>query len=140
MIPLIVLTLTGCGNSKYKINFSGQVLNNSLMEIYAYSEKEKVYSMFTEIEYQVDKKNKIPLGEALEKKIITLEEIYAQMEVISALNDGGSVAFKYTAKNNDKKLSNQDFILVKCNSLEDNGGIKNIYIGNDEKLIKHCVI
>lgn len=137
MIPLLVLLLTGCGKSKYKINIFGQVLNNGLIEIYAYSENEKVYSMFTEIEYQ-DKKNKIPLGEALEKKVITLEEIVAQMEVISALNDGGSVAFKYTAKNNDQKLSNQDFILVKCDSLEDNGGIKNIYIGNDEKLIKYC--
>ncbi len=138
VIPLIALLLTGCGNSKYKINISGQVLNNSLIEIYAYSEKEKVYSMFTEIEYQVDKKYKIPLGEALEKKVITLEEIFEQMEVISALNDGGSVAFEYTAKNNDKKLSNQDFVLVKCNSLEDNGGNKNIYIGNDKKLIKYC--
>lgn len=139
IIPFIILILTGCGKQKYKIDITGQILKNSLIEIYSFNENEKVYSMFTEINYLVDKKNKIPLEEALEKKLITMEEIVSQMKVISARNDGGSLIYEYSVSSGNN-LSNQDFILVKCNSLEINGGIKNIYIGNDEKLIDHCTI
>lgn len=65
-----------------------------------------------------------------------MEEFVKKMEVYRASNDGGSVYFETT-----ENLSKTNFYLAWCNSLEGNGGIKDIFIVEDkEKVLKFCVI
>lgn len=111
---ILLLFVSGCG-SKPKLLISEEEIPSDLFEIYKVNDYTTIYSEF-EISYQ-NKKSLMSLHEALEKGFITIEEILNKMESVDALNDGGSVSFKYETKMND--LANKDFYLVRCKKLND---------------------
>ncbi|MCI9279609.1 MAG: hypothetical protein HFJ02_02270 [Bacilli bacterium] len=111
--------------------FGGQKPENDFIKIYQIDKENSIYSMFTENDYIDEKNNKMDLAEALEKGVISIEEILEKMEVYGALNDGGTLKYKY--QKDEKKLANIDFFIYKCKSFKEGSeNIKynqNIYIG-----------
>lgn len=134
LIPIFLLFLTGCKKQTI-LSFEGQELNSSFIEIFELSDGRKVYSTFAE-NYYLDGDTKIELSEALENEYITVDDIIAKMEYHDALNDGGSIIYKYSK--DDNNLANRDFYLASCNSYEGNGGITDIFIGNDMSISENC--
>ena len=63
--------------------FGGQKPENDFIKIYQIDKENSIYSMFTENDYIDEKNNK---AEALEKGVISIEEILEKMEVYGALN------------------------------------------------------
>lgn len=134
LISIFLLFLTGCKKQTI-LSFEGQELNSSFTEIFELSDGRKVYSTFAE-NYYLDGDTKIELSEALENEYITVDDIIAKMEYHDALNDGGSIIYKYSKDVNN--LANKVFYLVSCNSYEGNGGITDIFIGNDMSISENC--
>ncbi len=110
-LTLILLLLTGC-KAKHLLIISDEKYPN-LLEIYKINEKTTIYSEFA-INYH-SSKGIISLHDALANKNITIEEIIDKMELVNAINDGGSISFKYEVKMNN--LANQNFYLVSCKKL-----------------------
>lgn len=135
VLIVIAFLLTGCKNQQYQLKMGEAIENNQLIEIYSYSDNQKIYSSFKEIQFQKGRKI-LSLKEALDKKEIAIEDIIADMELKAEANDGGSLWYQFLRT--ERNLANKDFILVKCNSLEINGNNKNIYIGNNEKILDYC--
>ena len=94
LISIFLLFLTGCKKQTI-FSFEGQELNSSFIEIFELSDGRKVYSTFPE-NYYLDGDTKIELSEALENEYITVDDIIAKMEYHDALNDGGSIIYKYS--------------------------------------------
>lgn len=88
--------------------------NSKEQVIHTYSDGRKIYSRCGQI-YYVDEKNRIPLGEAIEKDIIRIKDISNKMEVYDAVFDGGTTIYQYNKKNNT--LSNSSFRLEVCNKI-----------------------
>ena len=112
------------------------VVDDSFTMITKLENGRTVYSEFSENYYIDDDGNKIDLKEALENNYISMDEIIKNMELMDSMNDGGSVIYK--AKDNILN-GTKDLYLASCNSLEGNGGIKDIFIGNDENIGDNCV-
>ena len=135
LIVIMVMILAGC-NKKDILPVEGNVVDDSFTMITKLENGRTVYSEFSENYYIDDDGNKIDLKEALENNYISIDEIIKNMECVDSMNDGGSTLYK--AKGNS--LNNtKELYLASCNSLEGNGGIKDIFIGNDETIIDNCV-
>ncbi len=103
---------------------------------YEPEEGRKIYSYLKTILYVDENGKKHNLKKELKAKKITGEEWIKMMEVYKASNDGGSIFFE----TNDKFFETK-FYMAWCNSLEANGGIKDIFIVKEqEKVLKYCVI
>lgn len=120
IIIILILTIIRVKNNNYgKIILSNEELNHSFLEIYEVNGI-KIYSSFNDISYII-KGETYKLSDALDKKIITLDKIIAKHNDSDQLNDGGSILYYYKSG----KITNKDFVLVKCNNLNGN---KNYYI------------
>lgn len=145
LLSFILLFLTGCskkenvltGKDLIRQNWIDQkVKENHLSLYYELEDGTKLYSSLKQIKYINDEGKEKELKKELKSKRITMEEFVKKMEVYRASNDGGSVYFETT-----ENLSKTKFYLAWCNSLEGNGGIKDIFIVEDkEKVLKFCVI
>ena len=100
----------------YKLEFS-DTLDYS-KPIYNIDDNTKLYSKF-ENNYYI-KNIKLELSEALEKNVITIEQIKNDMVLSDALNDGGTTIYK----SRDNK-----YYLISCNNYIGN---KNYYITGNE--------
>ena len=135
LIVIMVMILAGC-NEKNILSVDGNVVDDSFTMITKLENGRTVYSEFSENYYIDDDGNKIDLKEALENNYISMDEIIKNMEWLDSMNDGGSALYK--AKGNSLNGTNELY-LASCNSLGGNGGIKDIFIGNDETIIDNCV-
>ena len=135
LIVIMVMILAGC-NKKDILPVDDNVVDDSFIMITKLENGRTVYSEFSENYYIDDDGNKIDLKEALENNYISMDEIIKNMELMDSMNDGGSVIYK--AKDNILN-GTKDLYLASCNSLEGNGGIKDIFIGNDENIGDNCV-
>ena len=135
LLVIMVMILAGC-NKKDILPVEGKVVDYSFTMITKLENGRTVYSEFSENYYIDDDGNKIDLKEALENNYISMDEIIKNMEWLDSMNDGGSALYK--AKGNSLNGTNELY-LASCNSLEGNGGIKDIFIGNDETIIDNCV-
>ena len=135
LIVIMVMILAGC-NKKDILPVDDNVVDDSFTMITKLENGRTVYSEFSENYYIDDDGNKIDLKEALENNYISMDEIIKNMELVDSMNDGGSALYK--AKDNSLNDTNELY-LASCNSLEGNGGIKDIFIGNDETIIDNCV-
>ncbi len=135
LIVIMVMILAGC-NKRDILSVEGNVVDDSFTMITKLENGRTVYSEFSENYYIDDDGNKIDLKEALENNYISMDEIIKNMEWLDSMNDGGSALYK--AKGNSLNGTNELY-LASCNSLEGNGGIKDIFIGNDETIIDNCV-
>ena len=135
LIVIMVMILAGC-NKRDILSVEGNVVDDSFTMITKLENGRTVYSEFSENYYIDDDGNKIDLKEALENNYISMDEIIKNMELMDSMNDGGSALYK--AKGNSLNDTNELY-LASCNSLEGNGGIKDIFIGNDETIIDNCV-
>ena len=135
LLVIMVMILAGC-NEKNILSVEGNVVDDSFTMITKLENGRTVYSEFSENYYIDDDGNKIDLKEALENNYISMDEIIKNMEWLDSMNDGGSALYK--AKGNSLNGTNELY-LASCNSLEGNGGIKDIFIGNDETIIDNCV-
>lgn len=135
LLVIMVMILAGC-NKKDILPVDDNVVDDSFILITKLENGRTVYSEFSENYYIDDDGNKIDLKEALENNYISMDEIIKNMELVDSMNDGGSALYK--AKDNSLNDTNELY-LASCNSLEGNGGIKDIFIGNDETIIDNCV-
>ena len=135
LLVIMVMILAGC-NKKDILPVDDNVVDDSFTMITKLENGRTVYSEFFENYYIDDDGNKIDLKEALENNYISMDEIIKNMELMDSMNDGGSALYK--AKDNSLNDTNELY-LASCNSLEGNGGIKDIFIGNDETIIDNCV-
>lgn len=135
LLVIMVMILAGC-NKKDILSVDGNVVDDSFTMITKLENGRTVYSEFSENYYIDDDGNKIDLKEALENNYISMDKIIKNMEWLDSMNDGGSALYK--AKGNSLNGTNELY-LASCNSLEGNGGIKDIFIGNDETIIDNCV-
>lgn len=135
LLVIMVMILAGC-NKKDILPVDDNVVDDSFTMITKLENGRTVYSEFSENYYIDDDGNKIDLKEALENNYISMDEIIKNMELMDSMNDGGSVIYK--AKDNILN-GTKDLYLASCNSLEGNGGIKDIFIGNDENIGDNCV-
>ena len=135
LLVIMVMILAGC-NEKNILSVDGNVVDDSFTMITKLENGRTVYSEFSENYYIDDDGNKIDLKEALENNYISMDEIIKNMELVDSMNDGGSALYK--AKDNSLNGTNELY-LASCNSLGGNGGIKDIFIGNDETIIDNCV-
>ena len=124
LIVIMVMILAGC-NKKDILPVDDNVVDDSFTMITKLENGRTVYSEFSENYYIDDDGNKIDLKEAIKN-----------MEWLDSMNDGGSALYK--AKGNSLNGTNELY-LASCNSLGGNGGIKDIFIGNDETIIDNCV-
>ena len=135
LIVIMVMILAGC-NKKDILPVDDNVVDDSFTMITKLENGRTVYSEFSENYYIDDDGNKIDLKEALENNYISIDEIIKNMECVDSMKDGGSALYK--AKGNSLNGTNELY-LASCNSLEGNGGVKDIFIGNDETIIDNCV-
>ena len=135
LLVIMVMILAGC-NKKDILPVDDNVVDDSFTMITKLENGRTVYSEFSENYYIDDDGNKIDLKEALENNYISMDEIIKNMELVDSMNDGGSALYK--AKDNSLNDTNELYLAF-CNSLEGNGGIKDIFIGNDETIIDNCV-
>lgn len=93
-----------------------------MYEIYKLNEQTTIYSTFPNPKFIKENGDEINLKEELNNNSISIDDIISLMDLYTIANDGGSKIYK---------SKNQDFYLVKCNSLPENGGIKDIIISNN---------
>ena len=135
-----ILILTGCSNKVVEQDSSTDWINkkvseNKLIKLYELKENIAIYSKLDTIEYK-DNDNIINLKDALEDGKITIDDLISKMNYLNTANDGGSSYYE----SNDNFIG-EKFYLAKCNSLEGNGGIKDIFIDtNEENIYNYCVI
>lgn len=135
LLVIMVMILTGC-KEKNILSVDGNVVDDSFIMITKLEDGRTVYSEFSENYYIDNDGKKIDLKEALENNSVSMNEIIASMEYVTSMNDGGSALYKAKGNNlNDTK----ELYLASCNSLEGNGGIKDIFIGNDINISENCV-
>lgn len=145
LLGFLFLFLTGCskkenvltGKDLIRQNWIDQKRKeNHLSLYYELEDGTKLYSSLKQIKYINDEGKEKELKKELKSKHITMEEFVKRMAVYRASNDGGSVYFETT-----ENFSKTKFYLAWCNSLEGNGGIKDIFIVEDkEKVLTFCVI
>ena len=107
---------TGLGTSEktYKIEFENAKCNSSERIIYSYSDDLSITSMCGEV-YYIDKtNNKISLGEAIDREIITINDIIEKLKTLET--DGRSTVYAYDK--NSKTISDSSFRFEICDKEE----------------------
>ena len=103
---------------------------NDMYEIYKLNEQTTIYSTFPNPKFIKENGDEINLKEQLNNDSISIDDIISLMDLYTTANDGGSQIYK---------SKNQNFYLVKCNSLPENGGIRDIIISNNvDETITYC--
>lgn len=103
---------------------------NDMYEIYKLNEQTTVYSTFPNPKFIKENGDEINLKEELNNNSISIDDIISLMDLYTTANDGGSQIYK---------SKNQNFYLVKCNSLPENGGIKDIILSNNvDEIMRYC--
>jgi len=103
---------------------------NDVYEIYKLNEQTTVYSTFPNPKFIKENGDEINLKEELNNNSISIDDIISLMDLYTTANDGGSQIYK---------SKNQNFYLVKCNSLPENGGIKDIILSNNvDEIMRYC--
>ena len=126
VVVFIVLFLSGCGESKeFTLNLEN--LNEDYIEIYEFSDSSKVYSIFSDINVKFDNGNIYSLSNALDKKLLTIDDIINKMNFYSEVNDGGTKTYESSAS-----FSNVEFAISKCYYSN------NIIIGTDTSVAGEC--
>lgn len=127
IIVLCILgLLSGCSSQNSKSNKD----NQEIYEIYKLSEQTTIYSTYFEPEIIKENGEKINIKEELSSGSISLEDIISTMELYTTANDGGSQIYK---------SQNQNLYLVQCNSLPENGGVKDVYLSDSvDKIVSFC--
>lgn len=98
----------------FKLEFENKSCNSKEIIVYTYPDNHVIYSKCGDI-YYIEGKDKIPLAEALDKKYITIQNIYDKMKFMGAIYDGGSELYKYTDEFNN--FANTSFQLELCNKV-----------------------
>lgn len=128
---LCLLLLCGCSWDRIVEEEKKELVN--YVEIAKTSDDKRVFSSTDEITYKSDKKNII---DELKKENISIEELIKELELYSALNDGGTSVYK------DKNgLFDKDIYVYKCHRIKsssDNDYIEDYYISIDEKYTGIC--
>ncbi len=108
-----ILTLRHEENTpkNFKLEFSNPNCTSYEGPIYPY-EGYDVYSRCGDIYYTDDEHIKIPLGEAIENQVITVDEITNKMNLIDKSDDGSSHVYLYNSEN--KEMSDTYFRLEVC--------------------------
>lgn len=126
VVVFIVLFLSGCGESKeFTLNLEN--LNEDYIEIYEFSDSSKVYSIFSDINVKFDNGNIYSLSNALDKKLLTIDDIINKMNFYGEVNDGGTKTYE-----SGDGFSNVEFTISKC--FHSN----NIIIGTDTSVAEGC--
>lgn len=127
-----LLLLCGCSWDRIVEEEKKEELVN-YVEIAKTSDDKRVFSSTDEITYKSDKKNII---DELKKGNISIEELIKELELYSALNDGGTSVYK------DKNgLFDKNIYVYKCHRIKsssDNDYIEDYYISIDEKYAGIC--
>lgn len=103
---------------------------NDMYEIYKLNEQTTIYSTFLNPKFIKENGDEINLKEELNNNSISIDDIISLMDLYTTANDGGSQIYK---------SKNQNFYLIKCNSLPENGGIKDIILSNSiDEITTYC--
>jgi len=134
-IFIIFISLIGCKSERlnYTLVFSKEKSINNYAKIYQFEDGSKIYSEFSNIYFRKNENEMINLSSALEQSLITIDDIISKMNYEGGYNDGGSQLYA-TKKNN--RLSNTDFMLIKCHTLDGN---RNVIIGTTPDINKKCL-
>lgn len=127
LIPLIILGIIGIFlylslNKKedipknFKLEFSNPNCTSNVGPVYN-SGHIDVYSRCGDIYYTDEEHIKVPIGEAIENKIITVDEITNKMNLIDKSDDDSSHVYLYNSE--DKELSDTYFRLEVCDKRDD---------------------
>lgn len=123
---IALILLSGCSNKEN----DEKKKTYDMYEIYKLNEQTTVYSTFPNPKFIKENGDEINLKEELNNNSISIDDIISLMDLYTTANDGGSQIYK---------SKNQNLYLVKCNSLPENGGIKDIILlNNDEEIITYC--
>lgn len=140
-IFILIFMVTACNNENLDKTdksvdwINKKVSERGLIKLYESEDNITIYSKLAKIEY-LDNNITFDLQQALEDKKISIDDLIEKLDYLTEANDGGSRYYE----SNANFLGNK-FYLAKCNSLEGNGGIKDIFIDTDEESIyDYCVI
>lgn len=141
LLLICTMLLTGCSVKSAKgqvstlptgnkYTFVRDEDNKIFKTIYELKDGRKLISEFKEVTYEDFDRDieKIKLEEALEKNIITIDDMIEQMELFATANDGGSKLYKFS--------TSEDTWLVSCNT---KAGNKDIIIGTSSNIVDKCV-
>lgn len=144
-IIFLLLFITSCKKEEVELTgkdlirynwIESRVKENHLSLYYELEDGKKIYSYTKEIKYLDESGKKHDLKKELKEGKLTLDDFVKMMEVYSASNDGGSIYFE-----TKDSFFGTKFYLSWCNSLEGNGGIKDIFIvENKDDAYGFCVI
>ncbi len=126
-VMLMTIFVSGCSNTK-EFSLILEKQSDDYVEIHKFSDSTKIYSIFSDVKVKFDDNKEYDLSEALNKKILTIDDIIKKMSLYSEVNDGGTKTYE----SNDKKLANVNFTLAKCHSSND------IIIGIDTTVADEC--
>lgn len=116
-------------STKGNIELSGNKKMDGFYTVYKVDQDTTIYSTFSNTRFKDENNKVINLKDALEDKIITIENVISNMDNYETSNDGGSMYYK---------SKNGNVFLAKCNSLPANGNIKDIFITDDEEVLNYC--
>ena len=144
IVILLMLLITGCNNnskSEKLLDFSQEKSSKNFAEIYSFEDGRKIYSEFANIEFIINENESVNLKDALNQNKISIDDIINKMTYQDSLNDGGSVVYYYSIKDNN--LANKDFYLVKCHNIIENKNNNNIFneniiIGSELNIVEKC--
>lgn len=118
-----LILLAGCSSKENKETYE-------IYKIYKLNEETTIYSTTPNPQFINKNGDKVNLKEGLNSNLISIEDIISLMELYTVANDGGTQIYK---------SENQNFYLAKCNSLPENGGIKDIILSNNiDKIASYC--
>ncbi len=135
LVLVFLILAVGCDNKQSDVHlvFSNETSDTNFTLIHTFEDDVRIFSEFSNIEYENAKGEKMPLSNALDKNLINVDNIIVNMKHYGDYNDGGSKIYKYEM--NKQKFSNSDFMLVVCKTVEGNN---NIVIGKTDKIINKC--
>lgn len=125
LIIIIVLIIIYNFFSKGKDNQYHQQSQQHEFYIVGMLGNKKIYSQYNEIKYITNNKE-ISLSEAIENGLINIENLMLVDNIISELNDGGSVLYKL-----NNVTIKPNVVLLKCHALDgytDDSQTENRYI------------
>lgn len=141
LLLICTMLLTGCSVKSVKeqvstlptgnkYTFVREEDNKNFKIIHEFADGRKILSEFKEISYEDFDRDieNTKLEEALERRIITIDDMIEQMELFATANDGGSKLYKFS--------TSEDTWLVSCNT---KAGNKNIIIGTSSNIVDKCV-
>lgn len=125
---LITIFVSGCNGNNKEFFLTLEEKGDDYVEIYEFSDSTKIYSIFSLVKVKFDDNKEYNLSEALDKKLLTIDDIIKNMVFYGEVNDGGTKTYE----NNNNKFANVNFTIAKCHSSN------NIIIGIDTTVADAC--